>query len=234
MSVDGPTGESAEVEFSAPDRRARRQELRAPLEIPRLVARSRELANVARRTDAGDVLVLPGLGSGDLSTLPLRLYLGRSNRNVLGWGLGVNTGDLGKWTGEAIRLVRNLSAEGERPVTVIGQSLGGIYAREVARSHPEWVQQIITLGTPLHGPRYTATASTFADRIERIERQIAERENTPIRVPVLAIYSRRDGVVDWRTCIDRSTPEADNIEVGSTHFSMGLDPDVWALIAERL
>ena len=223
-------------EFSAPDRQARRQELRTPLEVARLVGRSRQLARTARspHTGGADVLVLPGLGTNDVSTLPLRLYLSRAVPNVFGWGLGTNTGDLETGVAGTLRLVRNLSAEGRRPVSLVGQSLGGIYAREVARSHPEWVKQVITLGTPLHGPRYTITGPTFAGRIERIERQIAERENTLIRVPLVAVYSRRDGVVDWRTCIDRRTPEVDNIEVGSTHFGMGIDPDVWTLIAGRL
>nr|MDJ0791925.1 alpha/beta hydrolase [Acidimicrobiia bacterium] len=87
-------------------------------------------------------------------------------------------------------------------------------------------------GTPLGGPRFTSASGLYSpDELLAIEREIADAQTEPINVPVTAIYSKQDGVVDWRTCVDRKTPHAVNVEVGSTHLGMGLDPDVWLTVA---
>jgi pimeloyl-ACP methyl ester carboxylesterase len=98
-----------------------------------------------------------------------------------------------------------------RPVALVGQSMGGTVAREVARVRPDLVDRLITLGTPLFRPR----------------------SNRPIRCPVTVLYSQVDRIVPPRWAID-DTPGVENIEISSTHFGMGIDPDVWRLVAERL
>lgn len=120
-------------------------------------------------------------------------------------------------------------------VALVGWSLGGIIAREVARDRPDLVSAVITYGSPLRGPRYTVASRMYQPHEhEIVDQYIEERSQNPIVVPVSAIFSRRDGIVDWATCIDHTTPEVENIEVSSTHLGMGLDPDVWSVVADRL
>ena len=105
-------------------------------------------------------------------------------------------------------------------------------ARETARDRPDLVHRVATFGTPLRGPRYTAARRLYPDdELARIEAMIDERTGRPIDVPVTAIYSRNDGIVDWRTCADETTPGAVNVEVLSSHFGLGIDPEVWSYLA---
>jgi pimeloyl-ACP methyl ester carboxylesterase len=132
---------------------------------------------------------------------------------------------------------RRAEAEG-RPVRLVGWSLGGYLAREAARDVPECVEQVITLGSPIvGGPRYTATAPIYEKRgvdFEEIQRAIEEREQTPIRVPITVIYSKSDGVVEWRACIDRKSPDVEHFRVKSTHIGLGVSPEVFSIVASEL
>ena len=123
-----------------------------------------------------------------------------------------------------------------RPVHLVGQSLGGVLAREVAREHSGAVAQVITLGTPVvGGPAHTRVGLAYdAERVAEIQTGIEARNRVPIDVPVTAVYSRRDGIVNWRACIDDVSPRAVNVEVGSSHLGGGIDPEVWALVARLL
>lgn len=200
----------------------------------RLAARSWRLP---RATDTPrTVLTVPGFGAGDASMSPLRAYLNRIGHRSSGWGQGRNGGDV---DGHLPALVERVEAAAERAgesVDIIGWSLGGVLAREVARDVPHAVGRVFTYGTPVvGGPRFTRAAAAYGDaRIRQIEVRIAEREQTPIRTPVTAIYSRRDGIVAWEACIDRNGHDVEHHEVRSSHVGMGVDPDVWHIIADRL
>ena len=127
-------------------------------------------------------------------------------------------------------------ADADGPVALVGWSLGGVVAREVARRHPEAVRRVITFGTPLVGTAHTVFAR-FGRREDasRLAAYAAHRDRTdPIRVPVTVVLSRRDGVVDWRSCLDHHSLAADHVEVRSTHLGMVVDPDVWLTVARRL
>jgi pimeloyl-ACP methyl ester carboxylesterase len=121
---------------------------------------------------------------------------------------------------------------------LVGWSLGGYIAREYAREHPDEIRKVVTLGSPVvGGPRYTATAGWYRSQghdLDEIERTIAERYATPLRVPVTAIYSRRDGVVAWRACIDKWSPRVRHIEVSETHVGLGFAPRVLAIVADEV
>lgn len=123
-------------------------------------------------------------------------------------------------------------------VRLVGWSLGGNLAREVARERPDIVDQVITLGTPaVGGPKYTAVAEQYRRRgydLDTIEAEVANRERTPIRVPVTAIYSRSDAIVTWQACLDRISPSVEHVEVATTHLGLGLSPEVYRIIADRL
>jgi pimeloyl-ACP methyl ester carboxylesterase len=157
------------------------------------------------------VMVLPGHGFGDATTTPLRSYLRCLGYQVRGWGLGANREMATHYVPlVAASLEKAKRGEGER-IALVGQSLGGYVAREVARQRPDLVEQVITLGSPVY--RRTASAD--------------------IEVPVTALYSRVDQVVPPRHALAFDEP-TETIEIGSTHLSMGIDPDVWHVVAERL
>lgn len=206
-----------------------------PLQIPRLGLSL--LGGLARRRGEGEpALVLPGFAADDRSTIPLRAFLRRVGFDARGWGLGTNRGDVPSLVPQVLDATRELSEEAAHPVALVGWSLGGVLAREVAREAPGSVSTVVTFGTPvIGGPRYTRVSDNYQEaELGRIDAAVAERNRVPIEVPVTAIFSRLDGVVAWQACVDDHNPGTENIKVGSTHFGMGIDPDVWRIVSERL
>ncbi len=116
------------------------------------------------------------------------------------------------------------------PLTLIGWSLGGVIARETARAYPHLVREIITMGSPIiGGPTYTALAQRFAGRdFDAIEREIHARNLKGLTQPLTVIYSDRDGIVGPDIAVDIYNSQARNIEVGSTHLGLGINPRVLA------
>jgi pimeloyl-ACP methyl ester carboxylesterase len=167
----------------------------------------------APRGDRHPVLVLPGLQVGDASTTVLRGFLQSLGYRTHGWGLGRNVGSTAGIMPGLPRALEKLALQAGSPVSVIGWSLGGIYGRELARRHTALVRQVITLGSP------------FA---------IRDRRQAPVPVPSTAIYSQRDGIVDWRNCIDPPGPRRQNIEVRCSHLGFGHDAATLWVIADRL
>ena len=222
----------ADRAFAAPSRADGLKELRTGWDVMRLAVRTPELLRAPRGNGRAVVLV-PGFRANDTSLRPLRSFLAQRGHDARPWGLGTNSGDLDALLEQTQESVRRLAEETGRPVNLVGWSLGGVYARETARDHPDIVHRVATFGTPLLGPRYTLGHTSYPEaELERIEAMIQERGRRPIEVPVKAIYSRNDGIVDWRTCPDRHTPGAVNVEVSSSHLGMGLDPTVWMHLAE--
>ena len=138
----------------------------------------------------------------------------------------------------AYERVRTRTDELGSPVTLIGWSLGGYIAREVARDLPDRVSQVITLGSPIvGGPKYTRAASVFAANgldLDWIEREVNKRDQMPIAQPITAIYSKSDGVVNWRAALDRNNRNVDHIEVNVAHLGMGFNRKVYGLIRKAL
>jgi pimeloyl-ACP methyl ester carboxylesterase len=193
----------------------------------------------APRGDGHGVLVLPGLLASDSSTAVLRRYLGLLGYQVRGWSLGRNLGPTDEVLDELPVMLSALVRQTGRPVSVVGWSLGGIYAREIARQHPRHVRQVITLGSPF---ALTDSRQSYADRSYRRRAALhangrvptAQDLSRPIPVPSTAIYSRRDGIVTWRACIEPETELHQNVEVRCAHLGFGVDPGTLWLIADRL
>ncbi len=178
------------------------------------------------------VITYPGIRTTDAALLPLRGFLRSKNHRPRGWGLGVNAGDPTDAIARSLPILQETFEESGRRVNLIGWSLGGVVARELARDHPELVGRIVTLGTPLHGPRFTASESRYADDyLATIDDMIKLRAQRPIRRPILSLFSPNDGVVDWRACVDRDNPAVTNTRVTSSHIGMLVDPAVWRRIA---
>lgn len=221
-------------QLTPPARTALFNEALTPLQMTSLLVQAPALALAPRGN--GSVLVWPGFGAGNSSTATLRAYLRYLGYQVEGWSEGNNDGDV---LNLLDRLKTNLAArQGTDPVTLIGWSLGGYLAREVARDCPDRVRRVITLGSPVvGGPKYTAVADLFARRgtsLDEIERLVEERYDVPLSVPVTAIYSRMDGVVAWQACIDERSPDVEHLEVASSHVGLGFSPHAYRIIAARL
>lgn len=204
---------------------------RLPLSAPWL--------SFAPRGDGHGVLVLPGLLATDTSTALLRVFLRRLGYEVTGWRLGRNLGPTDEVLDELPAMLAGLAQHTGRAVSIIGWSLGGIFAREIARMHPDQVRRVITLGSPF---ALTDSGQSHADRAyQRRSRLHAngrvptrEQVSQPISVPSTAVYSRRDGIVAWQTCIEPETALHENVEVRCAHLGFGVDPATLWLIADRL
>lgn len=184
------------------------------------------------------VLVIPGFCADDSSTRHLRRLLNRVGHQAHGWNLGRNFGP----TAERIELLqsrlRTLSEEAGEPVTVVGWSLGGIYARVLGLWEREYVDQVITLGSPFNieqGER--TTVSPLYDLLERRNgfiKRAGEISLDSLECPSTSIYSRSDGVVSWATCLQTPGPMAENIEVRGSHSGLGVNVAVAYVILNRL
>ena len=207
----------------------------AVLQLPRLMLRTPRLLRGPVGTKQ-PVLFLPGLKAGDASNLPMRSYLRQRNFRTFGWELGTNNGDVEGNLPAVIARAEALYDRCKEPLNLVGWSLGGVLARELARERPELVAHVITYGTPVvGGPLYTSVSGVYSqEEREAIAAIVAERNLIPINVPITALYSKNDGIVAWEACIDTFSPDVENIQVRSSHIGMGIDPDVWEIVASRL
>jgi pimeloyl-ACP methyl ester carboxylesterase len=213
------------------------QELRLPMDMLRW-APSWLAMKSGRAARPRSVILLPGFGAGPRAMRVMESFLRRRGHRVRDWGLGVNTGDARKLRARLRPVVEESIAAHDEPVVLVGWSLGGYIAREYAREHPGEVRKVVTLGSPvIGGPRYTATAERYRTQghdLLEIERTVAQRYEIPLRVPVAAIYSKRDGVVAWRACIDQWSPDVRHIEVSETHIGLAFSPRVLAIIVDEV
>ncbi len=221
--------------ISPPPSSALLNEALAPWQFGALLLQSPSLAR-APRGNGERVLVWPGFGAGNSSTGVLRGYLRYLGYRAQGWTLGNNNGDVLNMLDELKRQITQQKQD--QPVTLIGWSLGGYLAREVARDCPQHVKQVVTLGSPVvGGPKYTTVAPAFAQRgesLDEIERLVDERYDNPLQVPVTAIYSKADGVVSWQACIDERSDTVEHVEIFSSHIGLGFSPQAYRIIADRL
>jgi pimeloyl-ACP methyl ester carboxylesterase len=194
----------------------------------------------APRGDGHGVLIFPGLLASDMSTVPLRGFLRWLGYDVRGWDLGRNHGPTEAVLAGLPRALLDHAMRTGRPVSLIGWSLGGVYAREMARRHPRQVRQVITLGSPfaLQDPRQSHAHGPY-QRLSFLHapgRKLPTREQRtrPLNVPSTSVYSRWDGVVSWRACIEPETALHHNVEVRCSHLGFGVDPATLWLIADRL
>lgn len=181
------------------------------------------------------VLVLPGFGQSDASTELLRQVLLRQGFETQGWGLGRNLGLQKGMTGQLIHRIEALQdAHGETPA-LIGWSLGGVIARELARKIPRQVRQVISLGSPLAGPQATTIQPLF--RLLNPGQPAASHDPKryqPPPVPCCALYTRQDGIVAWQSACEPQTGDTQNIEVCGSHLGLGFNPAVWYALCHRL
>jgi predicted alpha/beta hydrolase family esterase len=197
------------------------------------------LLTLAPKGDGHPVLVLPGLVASDISTRPLRGFLENRGYAVSGWRQGSNLGLRHGVQQAMVDLVQELSDAHGRKISLVGWSLGGLYARQLAKMMPDRVRSVITLGSPFAGnPKatnawrvYEMASGRRADEEDaRFGGSLAE---TP-SVPTTAIFSRTDGICAWQGCMEKPSAWSENIEVESSHCGMGHHPAVVYAVADRL
>jgi pimeloyl-ACP methyl ester carboxylesterase len=216
-------------------------------ELPRVLLEASSLAWVwpllgsAPRGDGHPVLVLPGFTAGDESTAVLRRYLKRLGYLPLPWSLGRNTGSF-EIQEQLVESFFRLTREYDAPISIIGQSLGGVFARELARQFAPHVRMVITLGSPFasSGP------DTTSPMVSRLFQYLSGMTRDQMRdhmlsfppeappVPCTAVYSKSDGVVHWSACLEYEGDRAENIEIIGSHSGMAMNPLVYHAIADRL
>lgn len=211
---------------------------RAAAEFVSLAVSQRTLLKTAPQGDGHPVMLLPGFLGGDGYNQALRKFLANLGYAVHGWGLGRNLGPRdGVLEGLEARTEELYDRYGE-PITLIGHSLGGIFAREIAREYPERVRQVVSLGSPFGEGRMTGSIPA------RLFSALNPPEELPIDqdvladappVPTTAIYSKGDGIVNWKTSFQRDGHEqSQNIQVRGSHCGMTLNPAIWYLVAQLL
>jgi pimeloyl-ACP methyl ester carboxylesterase len=193
----------------------------------------------ASRGNDRPVLVLPGFMADDNSTWVLRRFLSDIGYSVTGWNLGRNTGPGQPLIEALVERCDALRRGHDQKVNLVGWSRGGMLAREIARVRPELVRQVITLGSPVRGGpgstsigRLVQASTGLTDA--QVQALLRRRERMPIRVPITALYSKTDGVVPWRASIDELSPDVEHIEVSSSHVGLGVNAQVFRIVAERL
>jgi pimeloyl-ACP methyl ester carboxylesterase len=195
------------------------------------------LLSLAPRGDGHPVLVLPGLVASDISTRPLRSFLRSRGYAISGWRQGRNLGPREGVQRAMVDLVHELGDTHGRKVSLIGWSLGGVYARDIAAELPDAVRSCIMLGSPIHGhPRSTNAWRIYelasGQSVDDPELQLPDPALPP--VPTTAIFSRSDGVVAWQCSVEPKTAMSESIEVDGSHCGLGAHPAVLYAIAERL
>jgi pimeloyl-ACP methyl ester carboxylesterase len=214
-------------------------------EVPRAVGElawlqaARPALAGAPRGDGHTVVVLPGMGADDRSTASLRRFLSRLGYQVHGWGLGTNLP--GRDVPRRLReRLDQLRARHPEPTSLVGWSLGGIYARQVARRAPEAVRLVVTLGSPFRSlPGYEGRAAPLIRaaalrRGDDVPRTWPRGDDRPLPVPSTSVLSRSDGVVPWRACINPRAPRHETLEVIGSHCGLGHHPAVLHVVADRL
>jgi pimeloyl-ACP methyl ester carboxylesterase len=197
------------------------------------------LLGLAPHGDGHPVLVLPGLVASDVSTRPLRTFLKTRGYAVSGWRQGRNLGLRPGVQHAMVDLVHELNDTHGRKVSLVGWSLGGLYARQLAKMMPKRVRQVITLGSPFaSNPKATNAWRVYemasGRRAEDEDPRFGGTLSSAPPVPTTAIFSRTDGICAWQGCREQSSNMAESIEVESSHCGMGHHPAAVYAVADRL
>jgi len=188
--------------------------------------------------DGHAVLVLPGLLASDDSTKRLRRYLDSIGFDAHGWQQGRNYGLRPRVEDRLIERIKKLRQTSGRSVSLVGWSLGGLYARQLAKILPHDVRSVITLGSPFAGdPKSTNAWRIYEAFNGRNESAVPHHAGSLAEcppVPTTAIFSRSDGVCAWEACRETPGPRAESIEVYGSHLGLGHNPAVLHAVADRL
>jgi len=226
-------------EISPPGLMLQLLESRAGAEAARLMLALPLLRMQAQKGKGEPVLVLPGFMADDNSTFVLRQFLNSIGYKSYPWGLGINRKRMMDFLPPITRHIRTLTEEYTQKVRLVGWSRGGILAREVARDYPELVDRVITIGSPVKGGVSISSIGALVQRetgmsSQQLSQLLRVRQQAAISVPIRAIYSKLDGVVSWKACIDDVNEDVEHFEIRGSHVGMGTNVEVFKLLSKLL
>lgn len=189
--------------------------------------------------DGHPVLVLPGFMASDRSTVPMRKLLTDLGYQAHGWGMGRNVKFNPARDKQMSDMLTDIYRDTGQKVSLVGWSLGGVFARELAKKHPEMVRMVISMGSPITTERRISTVRRLYDYFngrdidpEFLARYNALAEAPP--VPTTSIFTKTDGVVAWQGSIQKPGGKTENIRVPASHIGLGVNPLVMVALADRL
>lgn len=208
------------------------------------------------RGNGQPVLIIPGYGGSDITSRLLRSFLESKGYAPYGWEDGVNLGLDDKTAHKMAMHLEAIYKKHGTKVALIGHSLGGIYARELARAYPHKVSTVITMGTPigigLNKNSPTTVIKAFFERTNPNNKILLGDDlllkqilTPPDKIPTTSLYTRNDGIVHWSSCINPPAPLAENIEISNlytspnpiaraSHTGLIINPLAFVVIADRL
>ena len=187
--------------------------------------------------DGHTVMVLPGFGASDHLTWPLRNLLNNLNYNCCGWGQGFNRGAVSGLKEKILSKIDRLYNDSGRKISLIGWSLGGVFARELAKNAPDQIRCVISMGSPFLG---TAEETLVGELFKKVGNdnpfnwKNSYQKSLPPKVPCTSIYSKTDAIVPWRCSLEKKTGLSESVEVFSSHIGIAHNPLTLYVIADRL
>jgi triacylglycerol lipase len=193
------------------------------------------------------VLLIPGFMASDVTLYPLARRLRQRGHQVFFGGIWCNADCPVRTVAQLEQVLRDAAYEAGGKVVVIGHSLGGVYARELAKISPDLVERAILLGAPLKAPVDSVNhpIRALADLMVTLHKSCLNQFDglfreaalglppVPPEVPETIVYSRSDGIVEWRSCLEDG-PNVEAIEVAGTHCGLSMSVEVWNVIKSRL
>ena len=189
--------------------------------------------------DGHPVMLIPGFFAGDTSLDVMRAWLRRNGYRPLRSGITLNVSSSELLVQRIASRLRHDFGKNGRKVTLVGQSRGGVLALGLALRHPEMVEQVIALGSPLSDPLDVHPSTMAAVHMVRalhtmrrgprnLDARFDAELSEPVTLPVTSIYSKCDGIVHWKACL---RPDVEAIEVRGSHVGMGVNPHVYRHLA---
>lgn len=199
------------------------------------------LSPILKRLPKGDghpVIVFPGFMAGKLSTRPMRRILRKQGYMTYDWGLGHNIKFNAEREADMHALIERVYEKHGEKISLVGWSLGGVFAREMAKAFPNHIRQVISLGSPISDPLHSTHVNVLFEAINgqpspETQERIANLPH-PLPVPSTSVYTKTDGVVHWQGSLQDTAPNAENIEVPASHTGLGVNPLVMYILADRL
>lgn len=213
-------------------------ESRIGFELTRFMLSMPRLRRELPRGSGQPLIIVPGFGTTDAATAPLRHLLSGLGYASHGWKLGRNLG-MRRNVRDALNAQLQAVYAAGGPVTLVGWSLGGVFVREMARHQAQCVRRVITLGSPINrdpdaNNMLPLVRLANGGRAPKTDLDGFARRILPPSVPCTAVYTKRDGIVAWRACLEDPADNTENVEVGGSHFGLPFNPQVARIIAERL
>jgi triacylglycerol esterase/lipase EstA (alpha/beta hydrolase family) len=226
-------------DITAPGMMLRMLEGRVGIEASQLMLQYPLLRLQAKRGQGEPVIVLPGFMADDSSTIFLRHFLNSIGYKAVGWGLGTNRRPMLSLLPQLQTLIDQVIDRHGQKVRLVGWSRGGILSRELARDTPDKVARVITIGSPVKGGIGASSIGAMVKQTTGMSSAamsslLRERQQSTINVPIHAIFSKLDGVVNWQACIDDLNPNVEHHEILGSHVGMGTNVDVFRLLPKLL